>query len=243
MPCRPHGEMASGMLPRNVLLARVHRNNIPSSHVSPLCNRYAPSGRYLPPSRVTRGRHREGSSRSSRLTTPSKNGTKTLLVISQLLVAGQLGKGSDLIQRPLPLCQCWVGLRCKKVEGSSPSTERRTRRLTRAKGSRWWRGSRRPSQSCFGGKLFASGTAFLPVVSLQSIPSLGDTLVIPPIPCTPTKRTAAEMEWGTAGAETLFEDKDGRCFLPARMAARVVCWVRPRDLIAPQKGELTSFRS
>eukprot|EP00903_Cladosiphon_okamuranus_P015705 g14497.t1 len=47
----------------------------------------------------------------------------------------------------------------------------------------------------------------------------------------------AGMEWGTAGAETLFEDKDGRCFLPAKMAASVVCWVRPRDLIALKKGE------
>ena len=46
------------------------------------------------------------------------------------------------------------------------------------------------------------------------------------------------MEWGTAGADTLFEDKDGRCFLPARMAARVVRWVRPRDLVAQKKGEL-----
>eukprot|EP00752_Nemacystus_decipiens_P010794 g9601.t1 len=47
----------------------------------------------------------------------------------------------------------------------------------------------------------------------------------------------ADMEWGTAGAETLFEDKDGRCFLPPRMAARVVRWVRPRDLIVQKKDE------
>lgn len=56
--------------------------------------------------------------------------------------------------------------------------------------------------------------------------------------CLPATPEAADMDWGTAGAETLFEDIDGRSFLPAKLAARVVDWVRPRDFIATKKGKM-----
>ena len=77
---------------------------------------------------------------------------------------------------------------------------------------------------------------------LRPNPSFGAALRIAPISpsCAPTQINTAETEWGTAGAETLFEDKDGRYVLPARMAARVVQWVRPCDLVAQKKGELTA---
>ncbi|CAN0177163.1 unnamed protein product [Scytosiphon promiscuus] len=46
-----------------------------------------------------------------------------------------------------------------------------------------------------------------------------------------------ETEWGVVGAEP-FEDKDGRSYLPARIAARVACWLRPRDLLVQEKDEI-----
>lgn len=56
--------------------------------------------------------------------------------------------------------------------------------------------------------------------------------------------TVAEIDWGTAGVETPFEDKDGRSFLPASMAARVVRWVRPKDLLTKNKGDAAlSYKS